>query len=149
MILADKTNTVAIKDVYGGGYVWGIQLDIDQRDPTSSEYSSLASSTGISTSVLKKSSATKLTTKMSSKPSFDGYSLPAGVDVQLWLPTGGSDAYVRFTSSTKTDLDPVLSQIKGSGITMNATLIPFSGYGTYNYTFKLSSSGVKVTKISK
>lgn len=148
-VLANKTASVAIKDVYGGGYVWGIQFDIEMRDPTSSEYSSLASKTGIPSALLKKSPALKVTTKMSTKPTFSGYTVPSGVDIQLFLPTGGSDAYFRFTSSTKSDLDSVLSQVKGSGLTMEAPLIAAFGSGSYTYTFKLNSSGIKVTQVSK
>jgi hypothetical protein len=151
-VVSYKGGSVSIKDLYTGGYVWGISFPFTQQAPTSSEASTLASKTGVSSSALKAASAATVTTGISEKPTLSGYTLPDGVSLKAFFPTAsGQDASIYFSSSDKSALEPVLDELeKSSGISVKLKLLPQLGMSqkTYTYEFKLKKTGATITSIT-
>lgn len=150
-VLKDETASVVIKDVYGGGFVWGIIFSVSQADPTSSQYGTLSTATGIPKDFLTASSAATVTTGISQKPVLVGYTLPEGVTLNVFIPTSTSEkGTFTFQSSDKTKLDPVLTQLNAAaGIVVDQGFIEQMGLGkTFTYRFKLTKNGLAIVSIT-
>ena len=119
-------------------YFW-----IDQRQLTSSELNQISSATGVP--VAKLGQSQNLVSPSNEPAVLDGLTLPAGVEMQWFMPSSSAQpGFVLFsTLGAQSDLDGLLNSLGGSNVRVKAMVMLANG-GTaatkHRYTLRLRPS---------